>query len=162
MSRRGDVATILIAATALTLVALCATVQWMMASGGIPHGGLLLEKTEGQVVWTWAAGDDQGIPMGSAPESGGILLALPEASKSVFVLINGQAVADFGYTRAAIVVHRGDLVEIEAGQGPPGNGQAATQLQVEVADTTPNVRAPRRGLRIQLSPGRTLLANIML
>ena len=78
------------------------------------------------------------------------------------VLINGQAVADFGYTRAAIVVHRGDLVEIEAGQGPPGNGQAATQLQVEVADTTPNVRAPRRGLRIQLSPGRTLLANIML
>lgn len=153
MSRRGDVATILITAAALTLVALGATVQWMTPS---------LDKIEGQVVWTWATGGDQGIAMGSAPESGGVLLSLPEPSESVFVLINGQAVADFGYERAAIVVHRGDLVEIEVGQGARDNGQAITQLQVEVADTTPNVRAPRRGLRIQLSPGRTILANIML
>ena len=161
MSRRGDVATILIAAATLTLVALCVIAQWMIASGGIARGKLLLEKTEGQVVWTWA-GDGQGIPMGTASEAGWILLALPEASESVFILINGEAVADFGYTRAAIVVHRGDLVEIDAGQDPLGDGQATTQLQVEVADTTPNVRAPRRGLRIPLSPGRTVVSNIML
>jgi len=162
LSRRDDIATILITAAALTLVALCVTAQWMIASGGISRGSLLLEKIEGQVVWTWTAHGDQGIPMGPAPESGGILLALPEASESVFVLINGEAVADFRYTRAAVVVHRGDLVEIDVGQGPPGDGQAATRLQAEVADTTPNVRAPRRGLRIQLSPGRTVVSNIML
>ena len=162
MSRRGDVATILITAVALALVALCVTAQWMIASGRITRGSLLLEKTEGQVVWTWAAGDDWGIPMGPAPESGGILLALPEASESVFILINGEAVADFRYTRAAIVVHRGDLVEIDVGQGPWGDGQAAARLHVEVADTTPNVRAPRRGLRIRRSPGRTVVSNIML
>ncbi len=162
MSRRGDVATILITAAALTLVALCVTAQWMIASGGMPRGSLLLEKTEGQVVWTWAADGDQGIPMGPAPESGGILLALPEASEGVFVLINGEVVADFRYTRAAIVVHEGDLVEIDVGQDPWGDGQAAARLQAEVADTTPNVRAPRRGLRIQLSPGRTVVSNIIL
>lgn len=163
MSRRGDVATTLITAATLTLVALCVTVQWMIASGGIPRGNLLLEKTEGQVVWTWdATGGDQGIPIGPAPESGGILLALPEPSESVLVLINGEVVADFRYARAAIVVHRGDLIEIDIGQGPRGDGQASAPLQVEVADTTPNVRAPRRGLRTQLSPGRTVISNIML
>ena len=162
MSHRGDIAAYVVIAAALALVGLCVTTQWMIASGGIPRGSLLLEKTEGQVIRTWAPGGDQGIPVGPAPESGGIMLSLPEASEGVFVLINGAVVADFRYTRAAIVVHRGDLVEIDAGQGPRGDGQAATQLQVEVADTTPNVRVPRRGLRIQLSPGRTVLSNIML
>lgn len=163
MSRRHDIGTAVISAAALSLVALCVTAQWMIASGGIPRGSLLLEKTEGQVVWTWgSSGGDQGIPVGLASEAGGILLALPEASESIVVLVNGEAVADFRYMRVAVVVHRGDLVEIDVGRGQWGDGAGAARLQVEVADTTPNVRAPQRGVRIQLSPGRTAVASIVI
>jgi hypothetical protein len=161
LSRRGDIATTLIAAAAFSLAVICVAAQWMIASGGIPRGSLLLERTEGQVVWAWGSSEgDQSIPVGPASEAGGILLALPEASESIIVLINGEAVADFRYMRAAVVVHRGDLVEIDAGHGLWGNGPDAAQLQVEIVDTTPNVLAPQRGVYIRLSPGRTAIANI--
>lgn len=161
MSRRGDIATALISAVALSLVVICVAAQWMIASGRIPRGSLLLERTEGQVVWAWGSGEgDQSIPVGPGSEAGAILLALPEASESIIVLINGEAVADFRYMRAAVVVHRGDLVEIDAGHALWDNGSGAARLQVEIADATRNVRAPQRGVRIQLSPGRTAIANI--
>lgn len=163
MSHRGDIATTALTSAALTLIALCIAAQWMIASGGIPRDTLLLERSEGQIVWTWGPiGGDRSIPVGPTTESGGILLVLPEASSSIVVLLNGEAVADFGYKSAAVVVHRGDLVEIDTGQGPWGDGQDTTRLEVEIADTTPNIRAPRRGARIRLSPGRTAVANIVL
>jgi len=163
LSRRSDIATTMLTAAVCTLIALCVTAQWMIASGRISRANLLVERAEGQVVWTWgSSGSDGSIPVGPAPESGGLLLSLSEPSESIVVLLNGEAVADFRYKRAAIVVHRGDMVEIDAGQGPWGDGQATTLLQVEIADTTPNIRAPRRGMRIQLSPGRTAVANIVL
>lgn len=156
-------AAMLIGAAAVLLVVLCVTVQWLIASGGIPRASLLVDRAEGQVVWTWGAGEgSQSIPVGPSPESGGILLALSEASGSVVVLINGEAVADFGYTRAAIVVHRGDLVEVEVNQGPLSGEAGVAQMEVEVADATPNIRAPLRGMRVQLSPGRTVIANIVI
>ncbi|HAI86573.1 MAG TPA: hypothetical protein DCL63_06235 [Firmicutes bacterium] len=163
MSRRRDLGAVLISAAAFCLVVACVIVQAMIASGGIARRSLLIEKTEGQVVWTWdSARGDRVAPAGPAAESGGVLLALPEALESIIVLVNGQAVADFRYTQAAVVVHRGDLVEIEMGEDYSHGGAGASWLQVEVVDVTPNIRAPLPGVRIHLMPGRTAFANIVI
>ncbi len=163
MPHSRDPGSVMIASAVVLLIAVCVIVQSLIASGGIARQDLWIEKVEGQVVWAWSwPGSADTAPAGPAAESGGILLALPEASESVLVLVNGRVVADFRYEQAAAVVRRGDLVEIEVNDDRSESGANLAGLQVEVVATTPNVKVPLQGVRVHLTPGRTTIASIII
>ncbi len=170
--RDCEIGTGAILAAALLVVASCVIVQSLLASGRIPPGSLLVEQAEGEVIWAGARGEvDTGIPAGPRAESGGIVLGLIESPERfaaldhscIVVLINGREVADFRYGRVGLVVHRGDLIEVQAnGSADAGTEEGIIWPQVEVIDTTPNVLAPLSGLRVRLVPGCTVIANASL
>ncbi|HHV62199.1 MAG TPA: hypothetical protein GXX51_06130 [Firmicutes bacterium] len=74
----------------------------------------------------------------------------PEAVK---VLVNGRAVTDFDYGDAVIMVHHGDLVEIDGSSNPQ-------PLYFEVAETSPNVAKPARGTEVYINKSIESLGNV--
>lgn len=165
-------------------LAACIGVQVLLFSGAIPKTALMIQSIEGLPTWMWKAlpgeASSEGErcePAGASAQAGGILLKLAACEDgsegeccftNLVVLVNGVPVADFRYGSAAIVVHRGDLLEVEmGGAGEDGIESAPDefgerQMEIEVEEVSPNVKEPRKGERYPVVPGHTEMGNVII
>ncbi|HHY62985.1 MAG: hypothetical protein WBL79_05305 [Bacillota bacterium] len=177
-----DVATIVFSALTGLALSACILVQVLLSCGVIPRSVLMIERIEGHPSWSWTPSPgksgDSGKPdvrAGAAVEAGGILLKLSAldnglecAEPTLTVLVNGKPVADFKYGSAAVVIHRGDLLEVEVNNADEdridstAGGAHVEQLEIEVEDVTPNVTKPQKGDKCSIGPGRTQICNVII
>lgn len=182
--RGWDAGTVIFATLAGLSLAACVCVQILLFSGAIPKTALMIESIEGLPAWMWDAARGDALadgepyePTGASAQAGGILLKLSACDDAVggkccmpalFVLVNGVPVADFRYGTAAVVVHRGDLLEAEIeGEVEDGTESALDeswerQMEIEVEEVSPNVKEPRKGDIFLVDPGRTNMGNAMI
>jgi hypothetical protein len=165
-------------------LAACIGVQILLFSGAIPRTALMIENIEGLPTWVWEASRSEASGQGELYESagasaqaGGILLKLSAFENSsgrecclpaLVVLVNGVPVADFRYGSAAVVVHRGDLLEVEVqGADEDGidsalDGSSERRMEIEVQEISPNVKEPGKGRTYPVVPGRTQMGNVII
>ncbi|MEA4882199.1 MAG: hypothetical protein VB144_00820 [Clostridia bacterium] len=185
MSRRRDFLSAILALLAGSGFIACLVIQALLFTNVIPRSKLPLERLEGRVVWRPVPAGPEGVSddlvaIGPDAAVGCIVLALSgqdlaaELGAEVAVLVNGTAVADFRYGKAAVFLHRGDLIEVEWTPSPadpkasmprPAEEtlpEALSGVEIVVTEATSNVREPVCGWRSPLKAGGNDIGNAII